>query len=288
MQKSLVCLPERIKPPSQHIGANSASIFELCSRGRDQPDSVGNAYEAGASDPSPANVSLDISSLREKSKNLDLPLISALCNDKTLLKQTNTRDACGAAVVDDPFETSGNSWYNSPEEPLPEPCFGGQLSATVAAAYDPHPASATAFVEPGAVVLRAATKANVDVARSLGAVATAVTTSTASFAATNGFSSPPRAAAEPKHAKETSAAPLFAKIKPHPKLSKPSVSTSSKLRYTISQPIQKTVAKVKGSSGSGSASFVEAKNSFVNRVRCKSSKVRSADLSGVASSGRTD
>ncbi|XP_073988991.1 protein expanded-like [Rhodnius prolixus] len=32
---------------------------------------------------------LDISSLREKSRNLDLPLISALCNDKSLLKQTN-------------------------------------------------------------------------------------------------------------------------------------------------------------------------------------------------------
>lgn len=32
---------------------------------------------------------LDISSLREKSKNLDLPLISALCNDRSLLKQTN-------------------------------------------------------------------------------------------------------------------------------------------------------------------------------------------------------
>ncbi|XP_050441165.1 protein expanded [Adelges cooleyi] len=33
---------------------------------------------------------LDIESLREKSRNLDLPLISALCNDQTLLKQTNT------------------------------------------------------------------------------------------------------------------------------------------------------------------------------------------------------
>lgn len=31
---------------------------------------------------------IDISILREKSKNLDLPLISALCNDRSLLKQT--------------------------------------------------------------------------------------------------------------------------------------------------------------------------------------------------------
>lgn len=32
---------------------------------------------------------LDIRTLREKSRNLDLPLISALCNDRSLLKQTN-------------------------------------------------------------------------------------------------------------------------------------------------------------------------------------------------------
>lgn len=31
---------------------------------------------------------LDIRTLREKSRNLDLPLISALCNDRSLLKQT--------------------------------------------------------------------------------------------------------------------------------------------------------------------------------------------------------
>lgn len=31
---------------------------------------------------------LDIRTLREKSRNLDLPLISALCNDQYLLKQT--------------------------------------------------------------------------------------------------------------------------------------------------------------------------------------------------------
>nr|XP_018900555.1 PREDICTED: protein expanded [Bemisia tabaci] len=35
------------------------------------------------------NGMLDIRTLREKSRNLDLPLISALCNDKSLLKQTN-------------------------------------------------------------------------------------------------------------------------------------------------------------------------------------------------------
>lgn len=34
------------------------------------------------------NCDLDIKTLREKSKNLDLPLIAALCNDRSLLKQT--------------------------------------------------------------------------------------------------------------------------------------------------------------------------------------------------------
>ncbi|XP_011309841.1 protein expanded [Fopius arisanus] len=40
------------------------------------------------SDKDDKEVMLDIRSLREKSKNLDLPLISALCNDRYLLKQT--------------------------------------------------------------------------------------------------------------------------------------------------------------------------------------------------------
>lgn len=46
----------------------------------------------GSSNSATANASaqneLDIALLREKSKHLDLPLISALCNDRSLLKQT--------------------------------------------------------------------------------------------------------------------------------------------------------------------------------------------------------
>lgn len=38
--------------------------------------------------PDQRNPSIDINTLREKSKHLDLPLISALCNDQSLLKQT--------------------------------------------------------------------------------------------------------------------------------------------------------------------------------------------------------
>ncbi|XP_026814484.1 protein expanded [Rhopalosiphum maidis] len=44
---------------------------------------------AAATAPASSTTVLDIESLREKSRNLDLPLISALCNDQTLLKQTN-------------------------------------------------------------------------------------------------------------------------------------------------------------------------------------------------------
>ncbi|RZF39513.1 hypothetical protein LSTR_LSTR001034 [Laodelphax striatellus] len=48
---------------------------------------LNGAQAAGAKGPDGGL--LDISTLREKSRNLDLPLISALCNDKSLLKQTN-------------------------------------------------------------------------------------------------------------------------------------------------------------------------------------------------------
>lgn len=41
-----------------------------------------------ASDPSEKGSTLDIRTLREKSKKMDLPLISALCNDRSLIKQT--------------------------------------------------------------------------------------------------------------------------------------------------------------------------------------------------------
>ncbi|KAL5240423.1 hypothetical protein ACI65C_007833 [Semiaphis heraclei] len=48
-----------------------------------------NTTTNGATTTNDATSVLDIVSLREKSRNLDLPLISALCNDQTLLKQTN-------------------------------------------------------------------------------------------------------------------------------------------------------------------------------------------------------
>ncbi|KAL4141579.1 hypothetical protein QTP88_004196 [Uroleucon formosanum] len=52
-------------------------------------DAATTATTNGATTPTGSTSVLDIISLREKSRNLDLPLISALCNDQTLLKQTN-------------------------------------------------------------------------------------------------------------------------------------------------------------------------------------------------------
>ncbi|XP_025415087.1 protein expanded [Sipha flava] len=54
-----------------------------------QRPSAVDAATATTTSSGPSLTVLDIESLREKSRNLDLPLISALCNDQTLLKQTN-------------------------------------------------------------------------------------------------------------------------------------------------------------------------------------------------------
>lgn len=50
---------------------------------------------------------LDIRTLREKSRNLDLPLISALCNDRYLLKQTKA-----FVLPKHPIDNSNNTGNN--------------------------------------------------------------------------------------------------------------------------------------------------------------------------------
>lgn len=47
-----------------------------------------DTVQKSAGDDSQPRVPLDIRTLREKSKKMDLPLISALCNDRSLIKQT--------------------------------------------------------------------------------------------------------------------------------------------------------------------------------------------------------
>lgn len=48
------------------------------------------ASTASTAQPSGDSPTIDINVLRERSKHMDLPLISALCNDRSLLKQTKT------------------------------------------------------------------------------------------------------------------------------------------------------------------------------------------------------
>lgn len=52
---------------------------------------------------------IDIRTLREKSKNLDLPLISALCNDRSLLKQTKAFVMPKHPSGETPLRVSGSS-----------------------------------------------------------------------------------------------------------------------------------------------------------------------------------
>ncbi|XP_047019013.1 protein expanded [Helicoverpa zea] len=63
------------------------------------PPSTNVNSETSANKVKDSNCDLDIKTLREKSKNLDLPLIAALCNDRSLLKQTK---AFGAPKLNKP------------------------------------------------------------------------------------------------------------------------------------------------------------------------------------------
>ncbi|CAK1540626.1 unnamed protein product [Leptosia nina] len=76
-------MPPPPPPPYEHKKKIPSHLKEIklpnCSTYRE--NSVSRTSDS-------ANCDLDIKTLREKSKNLDLPLIAALCNDRSLLKQT--------------------------------------------------------------------------------------------------------------------------------------------------------------------------------------------------------
>ncbi|BES94652.1 FERM C-terminal Hypothetical protein-like domain [Nesidiocoris tenuis] len=71
-----------------HRSNNNSSSAGTACQSSSKP-SPRRASSSAADSSKKSEVPLDISSLREKSRNLDLPLISALCNDRNLLKQTN-------------------------------------------------------------------------------------------------------------------------------------------------------------------------------------------------------
>ncbi|XP_050054855.1 LOW QUALITY PROTEIN: protein expanded [Aphis gossypii] len=79
-------------PPPPVTGLQKPAAVVHPRRTATAVDASTTTNTAGAACTTPTSSSttvLDIESLREKSRNLDLPLISALCNDQTLLKQTN-------------------------------------------------------------------------------------------------------------------------------------------------------------------------------------------------------
>lgn len=67
--------------------------------------------------------SIDINTLREKSKHLDLPLISALCNDRSLLKQTKAfvlpKHPRNAATTAQPNSAATVTTASSPKAKYP-------------------------------------------------------------------------------------------------------------------------------------------------------------------------
>lgn len=86
-----------------------------------------------------ASIALDIESLREKSRNLDLPLISALCNDQTLLKQTNAQivaenKATQTAVAASSSRIVATAAAGTSSSHRPQPAAVGLQTAAAAAA----------------------------------------------------------------------------------------------------------------------------------------------------------
>lgn len=73
-------MPPPPPPPYEHKKKLPTYLKEI-----PQSRSVNSDFSENKKD---TNCDLDIKTLREKSKNLDLPLIAALCNDRSLLKQT--------------------------------------------------------------------------------------------------------------------------------------------------------------------------------------------------------
>lgn len=67
---------------SQPLPPNTSSVSA-------SPKKHSRLNAAGGHEAEKEDGMLDLRKLREKSRNLDLPLISALCNDRNLLKQTN-------------------------------------------------------------------------------------------------------------------------------------------------------------------------------------------------------
>lgn len=93
---SVPAKPARLKKQQEQLARQqpSVTLFSTKSTLRTSQSEVGLANTTINNQMQSMQVtggtksSIDINTLREKSKHLDLPLISALCNDQSLLKQT--------------------------------------------------------------------------------------------------------------------------------------------------------------------------------------------------------
>lgn len=93
---------ERHRPGGRTEQINSSGTNILSQL---QKSSALTGVVGGIGNPQPGN-EFDIMLLREKSKHLDLPLISALCNDRSLLKQTKI---LGPSVMPSSANTETNA-----------------------------------------------------------------------------------------------------------------------------------------------------------------------------------
>ncbi|XP_039285435.1 protein expanded [Nilaparvata lugens] len=104
----------------------------------------------GAGAAAGADGLLDISTLREKSKNLDLPLISALCNDKSLLKQTNAfvmpkHPSASTASTSTPRDDRPKSWHVKSPKKCSSEAAAIVSTESVGTSTDPSPKKNTLF-----------------------------------------------------------------------------------------------------------------------------------------------
>uniref|UniRef100_A0A6B2EC04 Putative membrane-associated protein tyrosine phosphatase ptp-bas n=1 Tax=Phlebotomus kandelakii TaxID=1109342 RepID=A0A6B2EC04_9DIPT len=83
-----------LKPPiptpteNLQVSASTSKAVPVPSPAKSTQAQINGSVATGKADSSTSPPTIDIHALREKSKNLDLPLIAALCNDRSLLKQT--------------------------------------------------------------------------------------------------------------------------------------------------------------------------------------------------------
>lgn len=82
----ILAIIQKFRPATQPITTTLPRTNALMKLVLNEP--VKTVHNSTTTNPISPATPIDINVLRERSKDLDLPLISALCNDRSLLKQT--------------------------------------------------------------------------------------------------------------------------------------------------------------------------------------------------------